>query len=559
MKSDPKNLVVIVGTTGTGKSQLGIQLSNNLNSSRGPSQAEIINGDSMQVYKGLDVLTNKVSPSEMMDVPHHLISFLDIDEDYTVERFRSDAVKTAQDIHDRGKLPIVVGGTGYYIQNLILPGRLSKDASSTVTGLGKDIRALQSVEFPPLSQLTRQYILDYFTQRNFPSALVEDFDKLPTDTLQLCFLAPSLPPFSSPKAFPPDFPIHCLPTSFQPPNATAEDFSLALFNALRVVDPEMSERWHWRDLRKVRRSLEVPVCTGKKMSAVVAEQDQRDDAVDETDSSSQPPYRTLVFWLYAEPNELGTRLDARVDEMLKKGLVDEVQYLRNKKLQSQQVMDASTDVSRGPYQAIGYREFEACGKEALDEFSDHEKLGMKINKATELMKISTRQYAKSQVKWMQHKFLPEVNKSRSKPKSEVALYLLDATDLTRWSENVFLPAQRILQAFLDHQVLPEPSSLSAAAQKLSSSNSSLPKKMSSLKMRTCSVCTVDPERVVMIEEAAWDAHTRSKRHKRAKRPARVPGIFHVSHKRRNNQENETRHDEAMPEPDVDSNSTSSSV
>ncbi|EGG06550.1 uncharacterized protein MELLADRAFT_36049 [Melampsora larici-populina 98AG31] len=365
MKPDPQNLVVIVGTTGTGKSQLGIQLSNNLYSSKGPLQAEIINGDSMQVYKGLDVLTNKVSPSEMMDVPHHLISFLDIDEDYTVERFRSDAVKTAEDIHDRGKLPIVVGGTGYYIQNLILPGRLSKDTSSTATGLDKDIRALQSV-------------------------------------------------------------------------------GLALFNALRVIDPEMSERWHWRDLRKVRRSLEVPVCTGKKMSAVVAEQDHRDAAADETDSPNHAPYRTLVFWLYAEPTELGSRLDDRVDEMLKKGLVDEVQYLRNKKLQSQQAMDAVTDVSRGPYQAIGTRDL-TSPVQAFDELSDSETFEIKINKATELTKISTRQYAKSQVKWMQNKFLPEVNKLRSKPQSEVELYLLDATDLTHWSENVFLPAQRILQ------------------------------------------------------------------------------------------------------------------
>ncbi|KAH9824394.1 IPP transferase-domain-containing protein [Melampsora americana] len=383
MKPDPKNLVVIVGTTGTGKSQLGIQLSNNLYSSKGLSQAEIINGDSMQVYKGLDVLTNKVSPSEMMDVPHRLISFLDIDEDYTVERFRNDAIKTAQEIHDRGRLPIVVGGTGYYIQNLIMPGRLSKDASSTTTGLEKDIRALQS-------------------------------------------------------AFPPHFPTHCLPPSFQPPNATAEDFSLALYNALRVIDPEMSERWHWRDLRKVRRSVEVPVCTGKKMSAVVAEQDQRDNAAGETDPPNRPLYRTLVFWLYAEPNELGPRLDDRVDEMLKKGLLDEVQYLRNKKVQSQHAMDSVTDVSRGPYQAIG-------APDTLEEPSDFEKSKSKINKATELMKISTRQYAKSQVKWMQHKFLPEVNKLKSKSKSEFELYVLDATDLTRWTENVFLPAQRILQ------------------------------------------------------------------------------------------------------------------
>lgn len=171
---------------------------------------------------------------------------------------------------------MVVGGTGYYIQNLILPGRLTRDAPATVMGLNKDINASQTSTFQPPSGLTRQYILDHFTQRGFSSALVEDFDKLPTDSLQLCFLLPSLPPFSSPKAFPSEFPTHQLPLRFQPPQATAEDFSLGLYTALQVIDAPMAARWHWRDLRKVRRSVEVAVCTGRRMSDVVAEQDHSD-------------------------------------------------------------------------------------------------------------------------------------------------------------------------------------------------------------------------------------------------------------------------------------------
>lgn len=95
LESERKNLIVIVGTTGTGKSQLAIQLSRYLSEeSEGTSSgAEIINGDSMQVYKGLDILTNKVTASEMSGIPHHLMSFLDIDQDYTVEKFREDAVE----------------------------------------------------------------------------------------------------------------------------------------------------------------------------------------------------------------------------------------------------------------------------------------------------------------------------------------------------------------------------------------------------------------------------------------------------------------------------------
>ena len=84
------DLVVILGTTGTGKSKLAIELAGALNPTRTP---EIINGDSMQVYKGLDILTNKITPHETNGIPHHLMSFLDLDQDYTVERFRDDATK----------------------------------------------------------------------------------------------------------------------------------------------------------------------------------------------------------------------------------------------------------------------------------------------------------------------------------------------------------------------------------------------------------------------------------------------------------------------------------
>jgi tRNA dimethylallyltransferase len=86
-KSD---LVVILGTTGTGKSRLAIELASALIPTK---TSEIINGDSMQVYKGLDILTNKITSNETNGIPHHLMSFLDLDQDYTVERFRDDGSK----------------------------------------------------------------------------------------------------------------------------------------------------------------------------------------------------------------------------------------------------------------------------------------------------------------------------------------------------------------------------------------------------------------------------------------------------------------------------------
>ncbi|XP_027481718.1 tRNA dimethylallyltransferase isoform X4 [Zalophus californianus] len=114
-------LVVILGATGTGKSTLALQLGQRLG-------GEIVSADSMQVYEGLDIITNKVSAQEQRICQHHMISFVDpLVTNYTVVDFRNKATalislgKTATrlDIFARDKIPIVVGGTNYYIESLL--------------------------------------------------------------------------------------------------------------------------------------------------------------------------------------------------------------------------------------------------------------------------------------------------------------------------------------------------------------------------------------------------------------------------------------------------------
>ncbi|KAF0885604.1 MOD5 protein, partial [Crocuta crocuta] len=115
-------LVVILGATGTGKSTLALQLGQRLG-------GEIVSADSMQVYEGLDIITNKVSAQEQRMCQHHMISFVDpLVTNYTVVDFRNKATalislgKTAarlRDIFARDKIPIVVGGTNYYIESLL--------------------------------------------------------------------------------------------------------------------------------------------------------------------------------------------------------------------------------------------------------------------------------------------------------------------------------------------------------------------------------------------------------------------------------------------------------
>jgi tRNA dimethylallyltransferase len=105
-------LVIIAGPTAVGKSALSIDLAKRIN-------AEIISADSMQVYKGMDIGSAKITKEEMQGVPHHLIDILDPTKDFSVADFKDLAKKAASDIYKRGKIPMLVGGTGFYIQSLL--------------------------------------------------------------------------------------------------------------------------------------------------------------------------------------------------------------------------------------------------------------------------------------------------------------------------------------------------------------------------------------------------------------------------------------------------------
>ncbi|KAL6968349.1 Adenylate isopentenyltransferase 3, chloroplastic [Sarracenia purpurea var. burkii] len=109
----PKEKVVIVmGATGTGKSRLSIDLA-----TRFP--AEIVNSDKIQVYEGLDIVTNKIAEEDQCGVPHHLLGILNPNADFTAANFRSSASLAVRSIAGRGQLPIVVGGSNSYVESLV--------------------------------------------------------------------------------------------------------------------------------------------------------------------------------------------------------------------------------------------------------------------------------------------------------------------------------------------------------------------------------------------------------------------------------------------------------
>ena len=104
-----RKIIAIVGPTGVGKTKLSIELSKKYN-------GEIINADSTQVYKGLDIATAKITEKEKENIVHHLIDIKQITEDYTVFDYQKDSRNKIEKIFSKNKTPIIVGGTGLYIK-----------------------------------------------------------------------------------------------------------------------------------------------------------------------------------------------------------------------------------------------------------------------------------------------------------------------------------------------------------------------------------------------------------------------------------------------------------
>ena len=107
-----KPLIILTGPTAVGKTKASIGLAKALN-------GEIISADSMQVYKHMDIGSAKIRPDEMEGIPHYLVDELEPDEEFHVVRFQEMAKKALEEIYEKNKIPIVVGGTGFYIQALL--------------------------------------------------------------------------------------------------------------------------------------------------------------------------------------------------------------------------------------------------------------------------------------------------------------------------------------------------------------------------------------------------------------------------------------------------------
>ena len=334
-------LIVILGSTGVGKSKLGIEIGKVV-------KGEIISADSMQVYKGLDIITAKVTKEEQEECKHHLIDVVSPSEHFNVVNFRKLALPIIFDITKRGKIPIVVGGTNYYIESLLWNILVDNPEVD-----GDNNPATADRHHPKHASHT----LDQMTDSN---------------------------------------------------NGLSSSHKLELHKKLMEIDPVMALRLHPNDSRKIARSLKIYETHQKLPSEILLEQKQQTGA----DHLGGPLRFTnaLVFWINCEKDIHDKRLSDRVDDMVKQGLLEEISSF-HERYNSERLAkhETSEPYTEGIFQAIGFKEFHdylIC-----DPSTDSKGKDELFRQSVEALKQVTIRYAKKQKAWVRNRFLarPEMS------------------------------------------------------------------------------------------------------------------------------------------------------
>ncbi|XP_071451157.1 tRNA dimethylallyltransferase [Hetaerina americana] len=443
-------IIVVLGATGSGKSKLAIEIAKIFN-------GEIVSADSMQLYKGLDVITNKVTAEERRMVPHHMLDFLEPHVSLNVVDYRNMALRKVEEIMAKGKLPLVVGGTNYYIESLLWKVLVAAEVNkATQLEGGRDGDEVGMGRCEGSSEA--------------PEGV--DEEEVGTDECEFG-----------------DVP------------------SGELHKRLAEVDPEMAKLLHPNNRRKIVRSLEVYKQVGRRHSELLKEQRKQDGG-----GSLGGPLRfsnSCILWLRCNPEVLDKRLDDRVDDMLKNGLIDEMldfhrRYNANRLKANP---NSPPDYTRGIFQSIGFKEFHEylmmVEKEGVDKGAEENKEGggdpkseELFRKGVEMLKLATRRYARKQVRWINNRFL------RRPDRQVPPVYGLDATDPSRWDELVLTPASEIVRTLMTGKmpegIAPLPF---VSREDLDVEWDGEPKE--------CDVCNR-----IFVDPVQWKVHLKSKKHKK---------------------------------------------
>ena len=295
-----KPLIVLTGPTAAGKTHLSIALAKAVN-------GEIISADSMQVYKYMDIGSAKIRPEEMQGVKHYLVDELLPQEEFHIVKFQQMAKAAMEEIYAKGKIPVLVGGTGFYIQ-----------------AITKDID---------------------FTQAEQEDGYRQELEQL-----------------------------------------AAEKGNEYLHQMLLDVDPVSAGEIHANNVKRVIRALEFYHQNQSPISAHNQEQKEH-----------ETPYNLAYFVLNDDRSRLYERIDARIDQMLDEGLIDEVKALKEMGYHKGMVS----------MQGLGYKELLPCLHGDIS-----------LAQAAEAIKVGTRNYARRQLIWFRRdtriRWIPSTELSHAK-------------------------------------------------------------------------------------------------------------------------------------------------
>lgn len=301
-------LIILSGPTAVGKTELSINLATQVG-------GEIISADSMQVYKGMDIGSAKITPSEMSGIPHHLIDILEPEEEFNVADFKNKAQKAVSIVTSNGHIPIVTGGTGFYIQALL-------------------------------------YDIDFSTSEGSVSVIRERL--------------------------------------YRDLNGKGAAY---LFEKLTKIDPEYAGIIHPNNTKRVIRAIEYYEETGERYSVY-----------NEREKGRTSPFNFAYFVLTLPREELYKNIDTRVDQMIDKGLLEEVQKLRTRGLSRKNISMLG----------LGY-------KEILDYLDNI----ITLDEAIYTIKRDTRHFAKRQLTWFRReKDVIFIDKSLYKSNDEILDYMI---------------------------------------------------------------------------------------------------------------------------------------
>ncbi|XP_041357691.1 tRNA dimethylallyltransferase-like [Gigantopelta aegis] len=461
-------LLVIVGATGTGKSKLAIELAQRFN-------GEIISADSMQVYRGLDIITNKVTAEELHCCRHHLIGYVDpFTPNNSVVNFKNQALPIIDKLFDEDKMPVIVGGTNYYIEALLWNFLINN----------KDIKRakkeeLQTVGDDHVTLLPETEPMEHLATRTKGSG--EDTDKCKDDSMLRCHnSAPSV--------------CENHEYSGQSNSKVLEGRFAALetndlYRRLMQVDPDKGRMVHPHNRRRIIRSLEVYEDHGVAISDI-----HRAQHLDRGGPALSGPLRypnACILWIQCEHKVLCERLDSRVNYMVERGLLQELDNFHTYYKQQTASRSQKPDYTLGIFQSIGFKEFHNYLMLTDDEKQSEKGRQLKEEGIAEL-KLVTRRYAKRQIQWIKNRFL-------RRPGENVPLiYSVDSTETSRWQDDVHGPAEEIVTAIIEGRPA------SVAPVQCSRELSDEP---------VYNVCHVCGGRV-FVTRTQWEGHIKSRRHKK---------------------------------------------